>query len=104
MKRARGPVSRGPYNFKVPRKPVRHGFLPLPFGSAREDHHLAKPSPLPAQYILRVDCEPVLSAMLLAEADDALIIGDQWTSKLDRRRNQSEDHVRKRPVGNSQTS
>ena len=27
--------------------------------------------------------------MLLAEADDALIvIGDQWTSKLDRRRNQ----------------
>ena len=38
--------------------------------------------------ISRVDCEPVLSAMLLAEADDALIVGDQRTSKLDRRRNQ----------------
>ena len=38
--------------------------------------------------ISRVDCEPVLSAMLPAEADDALIVGDQRTSKLDRRRNQ----------------
>jgi hypothetical protein len=32
--------------------------------------------------------EPVLSAMLLAKADDALVIGDQRTSKLDCRGNQ----------------
>ncbi len=38
--------------------------------------------------ISRVDREPVLSTMLLAETDDALIIADQRTSKLDRRRNQ----------------
>ncbi len=41
-----------------------------------------------ASTLSRVDCEPVLSAMLLAEANDALIVGDQRTSKLDRRRNQ----------------
>src|ERR1700733_15391739 len=34
------------------------------------------------------DCKPVLSAMLLAEACNALVISDQRTGKLDRRSNQ----------------
>ncbi len=38
--------------------------------------------------VLRIHCGPVLTAMLFAESNDALVIGDQQTSKLDRRRNQ----------------
>ena len=74
--------------FKAPRKPVRHGF----YRSRLATRGRITTSPSRRLFALntisRVDCEPVLSAMLLAEADDALIVGDQRTSKLDRRRNQ----------------
>ena len=41
-----------------------------------------------APYGSHPDGEPVLPAMLLAETRDALVIGDQRTIKLDRRRNE----------------
>ena len=64
----------------APRKPVRHGFC----RSRLADRGRITTSPsrrlFPLNTISRVDCEPVLSAMPLAEADDALIIGDQRTA------------------------
>jgi hypothetical protein len=76
VKRARAPASRGPYNFKAPRKPVRHGFYRSRLAARGRITTSPSRRLFPLNTISRVDCEPVLSAMLLAEADDALIIGD----------------------------
>ena len=81
-------ASRGPYTSKFHESPIGTAFYRSRLAARGRittppSHRLFR-----LNAISRVDCEPVLSAMLLAEADDALIIGDQRTSKLDRRRNQ----------------